>query len=401
MEAPRTLPSASGLARAIACPASTVLPHEPDRGSDDAARGTALHAYAESIANGMDEAEALAGVPSAWRETAEALDVRGVLDALGHDPFADQVLTAEEAFAWNPETGEARSLGVGLGRDYSGAQPGEAVGTADLVLWDATSASLVVADWKFGHGDMPRASRHPQLRALGLYGGRAYRAERVDVVVIRARTDGGAWLDRASLGASDLEAVGAELRGLARRVESHRQDPASAPAVPGEHCRYCLAAVNCPVVPVALAVAQGQGLSVLADSPHGRARLLGLVTLAKRVPEMIDTMLRDAIARGETDLGDGTALALETTAKQGVEDAAAVHAALAKIDPTAADATVPLVRKATLGGIDKAWRSLARPGEKADDAKARIRAMLLDAGATKVTESDAVVAVLSTARAVA
>lgn len=74
-----TLPSASALDRAIACPASVAMGPQINSSSTAADRGTAIHLYLEQCALGI--ANPLAGVPSEYHEVCLAIDV----DAL----FAD------------------------------------------------------------------------------------------------------------------------------------------------------------------------------------------------------------------------------------------------------------------------------------------------------------------------
>lgn len=385
------LPTASSLGRALACRASTVLPEAPDAGSEAAARGTALHAYVEAEALG--QAGALEAVPPAWRETARGLDVPAILEALGHDPFGDTVMTTEESFAWEPGRPEAaRSLGFNLRRDYSRALPHEMVGTADVVVYDHDAELVTVGDYKFGHGHVEGAATNPQLRALALYAARSRGMTRARVVVIRGREDGSCWLDTAELDWDDLVAVARDLTALALRIDQDRQSPELPPATPGAHCRYCRAAVHCPAGPMALAVAQGGGLVDLAETPDGRRRLLQLRDFARRLPDLIDEQLRAAVARGDTSLPDGQALALESTTKRSVVDAEAVYQhTLVNLGPVAAEKAAPLSRTATMDTIKSAAQVGALKSERATRKKELVE-LLTRAGALKTSTSESVVA---------
>ena len=390
-EASRPLPSASSLHRAIACRASSALPMSPDRAGEDAERGQCLHGYTEAIANGVEERVALAAVPEAWRGTACDLDVGAILMALGWDPFGDQEMHAEEAFAWNPRTDVGRSLGLSLNRDYSGATADEAVGTADVILVDRGAGRIVVADYKFGHGHVARARENLQVRALARYATRAYGMNRATVILVRGREDGSAWLDVDEMEEVDLDATGDVLMDLAQRIAVDRER-GDAPATAGEHCRYCRSAPHCPLGPMALVAADGGGFARLRATPEGREKLLALRVLAKKLPELIDAELRDAIAEGAVSLPGGMELAIETTERRKVDDAGEVWAALQdRFGEAVADVAAPLVRSATITTIKAAAKLRAAKGQtKAIEAE--LLATCEAAGAVKLSTSESIIA---------
>lgn len=382
----RLLPTASGIERALACRASAVLPRAPDESSEDAQRGTALHAYVEAVASGEAPESALARVPAEWRPAAASLDVHAILEAIGWDPFGDQTLTVEEAFAWHPVDDRARSLGCGLERDYSGADPLEFVGTADVLLVDRDRRRVVVLDYKFGHGHVTRAAVNPQLRSLALFAARTHGMDVAQVVIVRAREDGSAWLDRAPIDRHELDEVALELHALTRRIARDREGD-QAVATGGEHCRYCRSARACPLGPMALAVASGTGLEPMRATPAGRARLLALRSLAQRLPDLIDDELRAAIEDGDASLPDGQELFLETTEKRKVDDAEAVYAFVAAARGVeAAEAAAPMERSATMTSIKAAAKRWAAKGKATAEGDALV-ASLLEAGAVKVSSS--------------
>ena len=384
------LPSASALARAAHCPASTVLPQEPDTGGEDAERGQCLHGYAEASVNGVDEATALATVPEAWRETARGLDVVAIMDALGWNPFGNQVVTTEEAFAFDVRLGVGRSLGCSLGRDYSGAKPGEAVGTADVVIFDRDTKRVVVADYKFGHGFVERADRNWQLRSLALYAAARYEADTATVVAIRAREDGGAWFDTADIDEAGILEIHQELRELADRIERDRAAPAGAAPVTGEHCRYCRSAPHCPTGPMAMTLAEGSGLKRLGASPEGRRRLLEMLPVAKRIEEIIEGELRSAIERGDASLPGGDELCVKTTEKRKVGDADEIFAAVRELlGDAAAEVAAPMARNATVTTLKAAAKLGAAKGE-ATKAGDRLLAELTTAGLVRASVSESI-----------
>lgn len=113
----------SGVERSMACLASNVLERAWVADTEHSARGVAVHAYLERISNGMTAEESLALVDEEYREVCEGLDLSGLA--------LDQ-LSAEVTFVINLVTGEARVLGQGLERDYSGVGADELPLTIDL-----------------------------------------------------------------------------------------------------------------------------------------------------------------------------------------------------------------------------------------------------------------------------
>jgi hypothetical protein len=170
---------------------------------------------------------------------------------------------AEVAFAWDPATGAARTLGKG--RDaYAKAQPGELCGTADLLI--AGPYGPEVYDYKTGR----EADAKPQLETLALM---AYRAgtisgQLVTIGVIYVDEHEARLVAMAELDALDLEDVARRLRkDLAR-------DPAPKP---GPWCRelYCPARAQCPATQEALLAIQfdvGDAFAELVVKPVTRSR---------------------------------------------------------------------------------------------------------------------------------
>jgi hypothetical protein len=232
--------SASQLQRVAVCPASAVLPRV-DSVNAAAARGTALHSYLEAVpVVGRDEA--LASVPDEYRAACEALD----LEAL---PVCAVRYAAEVAFAFDPATWRARELGRSMGRDYSGARPGEIVGTADVVGLSEDGSTLVVADWKTGRSELAKAERNWQLRFLALAGCRTYGATSAHVALVHIHENGTAHYDSAVFDPFDLAVIAHELARLANRVAFAARSHASGEpplATTGEHCKWCPCLPYCP-----------------------------------------------------------------------------------------------------------------------------------------------------------
>lgn len=219
--------TASQLGRAARCPGSMTLPHHNET-NEATERGTAVHEFLERVQDlGRDAALAL--VPAAHRPLCEEIPVERL-------PVH---LAAEVAFAFDPRTGRARELGRGLARDYSDAQDGEIVGTADV--GGLSPDAVLIVDWKTGWSSVERAAANPQVRFLAMTAARAYGRTRAVVEVIRIRDSGAAWRDRAELDVFELDQVAVEVRELAHRVTAD-----DATFHQGTWCGTCPAFNSCP-----------------------------------------------------------------------------------------------------------------------------------------------------------
>jgi hypothetical protein len=218
--------TASQLARVLRCPGSATLPHE-DTSSEAAARGTAVHEFLELVpVLGRDESLAL--VAEEFRPVCEALDLRGL-------PIG---LAAEVTLAFDVSTGQARELGRGLRRDYSGASSTEIVGTADVL--GVGPDAVFVADWKTGW-DVEAPATNPQVRFLAMAAARAYGRTRAVAEIIRLREAGPPWRERAELDVFDLDEVAVQMRALAARVEADE-----VAFNQGPWCKRCPSFAHCP-----------------------------------------------------------------------------------------------------------------------------------------------------------
>lgn len=328
--------SASALDRIVACPASAVLPQVRQMGSLASETGTAVHSFIEKVraraATLMLAGEVTAGglAYDAALDMARAEELAKIPDGAKHQTLCEsfdfglipQGAQLEVAFAWDPRTDTARSLGQNLARDYDGAHPYEIVGTADLV--GALIDAVIVADWKTGARLVSAASAW-QLKFLALAAARLSGRSNAQVALVYLRADR-AYIDRAEFDACDLALFGKQLRKLLERVEEQRAkvDAGRAPDVainPG--CRYCPAMPACPaharvIGTLIKKVDATQALSddelaaeiysqVMALSPEqvGRAwvRLDRGKAYLKLVGEAIETYVRQ---KGEVVLPGGT-----------------------------------------------------------------------------------------------
>ncbi len=173
------------------------------------------------------------------QEYAHACDWIDSLEIIGKS-----YLEVEIAFAWDPVTDTAESIGTD--RDYSKAF-GRLGGTADLVLVvkvDGKRVAVMVWDWKTGSGE----NAGPQLRTLGLMAARAYGVEHATVAALEVRASGVAEVAREELDSFALAGVAGELAEMIAAI-------ATAEPQPGSHCgeMYCPARLHCPVGQVAMA----------------------------------------------------------------------------------------------------------------------------------------------------
>lgn len=117
-------------------------------------------------------------------------------------------------------------------------------GTADCVLWDAPAKHLEVIDYKHGQGVFVPVVDNPQLMYYGLGAllDLGLPAETIQLTVVQPRYECQEGPIRSvQMAAIDMLDFMADLKRFAMATE----DP-HAPLVPGEHCRWCPAARQCP-----------------------------------------------------------------------------------------------------------------------------------------------------------
>lgn len=252
-------PSASSFERLIECPASAVLPQV--RGTtDDAVRGTSLHAFIRRVRAGVPFDEALSYVAEEHQATCRALDWQ----KLGGDFKA---LEAETAFALDVESHEARVLGHNIGRAYPRLGPTWVVGSEDLggLLEDGTP---VTADIKTGQPVTP-AHENAQVKFFARVRQLLTGAPRVVGRLLYVKESGQVFVDEHTFTAFELDCYGDELEDMVGRVRAAEEQYAAGqtPTVyPGEWCRYCASAPVCPAnVALARSMASEQGLDELVQ----------------------------------------------------------------------------------------------------------------------------------------
>jgi hypothetical protein len=181
--------TASGYARAAACPGSFALPQANTAGE-----------YAD---DGNKKHAAVAAAIEAYREGRETVFddyTQGVIDSIPPDLLMH--LRAEVTFYINCATGEAREVGQFLNRRYLGLEVFEVAGTADKVA--TLPDRVVVLDLKTGHGEVTPAARNAQLRIIGLAAARAAGRGLAQVGLLLAPEGRKPWIDWHELEEWDL-----------------------------------------------------------------------------------------------------------------------------------------------------------------------------------------------------
>ena len=121
MRTPTSMPSASKLQLAVACPASQALP-VVDSEIEAGHEGTELHDLLSMVIEGHNPDPSLSAEKAKW--------VDAVLETVEEDLDGAAV---EVAYGWDTATGEARLFGSRIGRNYPERPPTMLVGTATQI----------------------------------------------------------------------------------------------------------------------------------------------------------------------------------------------------------------------------------------------------------------------------
>lgn len=373
-------PSASRLTLLDACAwwarEDVQAPAEPPNEYMD--RGNAFHALVES--GGDVSREEFASL-----SPEDAAIVLNWWEAWIASEWAKVPWRHEVAFAYDPATDTARELTTGGHRDYSLAQPGELVGTADLVHVDRTAGLVWVPDIKTGaQRDLAPIAEHQQLRFLALAAARANGLDAARIVLLPVDDDG------VRPEAHDLDAF--DLADEAAKASARMARIPTARPTPGGHCTRCPAVTVCPEAAErqeALAAVEPVALTddmlpdVLAGLAVAEKRIDALRAWAKaRTKELGKVALPDGrvarVARQESEFirtsGPSGAEAQDVLARHGVGGAVkvSVSASWEAIEDTL-----------------KAAGMKGREGKAQREAKlAAIRAELSRIGALTTTESE-------------
>lgn len=233
-------PSGSSAARGDACPGSHAFPRVDETG-EPAARGLGIHAFlARAAPSPAERSFALADAPTSVRGTCEGIDLPTLLDDL-------EQIRCEVAYAYDVETGKARLVGVNIGRRYGTLGANEVACTLDLEARRRSTGRWLVRDWKTGQ-DVGEVEDNWQIRIQALCE-RAIRGEAPDGELVYIGEDGSHRVETYAFDDLDLDDAAERLRDIVRRVHAAeaRVTAGREPDVsPGEHCKYCPAAIYCP-----------------------------------------------------------------------------------------------------------------------------------------------------------
>lgn len=405
----------SAFPRLKRCLGAVVLPRV-DEEMPAMARGTAIHAYLERIANGATPAESLAKAPAEWREDCAAVEL-GALP-----PLASGL--AEVGFLLDVDAGTARVVQDAHHRTAvrAAARDGE---TPMLVDWVAQEGEGrgVVLDWKSGRAEeVARASVNLQIRTYAATALLAYSWESVRYGLIRVDGDRPRW-DVAEMDWLEAQEVLDEVRALRAAalstVEAHAKDGTLPTLRLGPWCDWCPSARQCPArVRAVQAVLDGSALASVerattrAMSPEEAGELYSRLLAGK---DALDTMIADlkflaARVPGGLPLPSGKVLA-EVEKRETSPDPERVVGVLARVygEDAARHALLQPPPKATWAHL-KAWgESFVLPEKQrafdenratkrgrrpsAGTVSTDLRKMLESAGAVKVSTYRAVVEV--------
>lgn len=364
----------SAFPRLFACPGSEALP-QARLTSTAATDGTKRHADVEAIIK--------AGRLSELPDRIRALIPTGAMVA------------SEVAFAWDPITGKARQLGVGLGRDYSGAKPHEIPCTTDILI--VAGDYVCVIDLK-GHEDVGAPDENEQVLFEAMTAARAYD---VDGAVAAIAYIGPGLEDPfvsvRTLDALDLDAfAGRALRLLAEiEVQIAKVARGQQPDVnQSDACKYCpaRAAGACPA-DAALLVRINTGEeaialeSLLADDATA-AEALRRWRIAKKLVDTIGARLYARAAQRPIPVGEGVVFGRRVKPGDRAYDGKLVHAQVAeRYGRHIADAAVTL--KATQKQLTEALKLAdIPPGKSVSKAKEEILDAVEEAGGMTRKESE-------------
>lgn len=346
------LPTASGLTRALKCPASLRLPQVQREAGAPALTGTQVHTFLETVSELGREAALEALTDERAARICAALDLSTL-------PLGDGTSwAAEVAFGWHLGSGAGREVGRNVGRGYP-TQPGELYGTADLVALSADGSAVHVLDVKTGRGWMPSAQESAQLRFLALAACATYGCASAEVGHLHVREDGSVWLERASLDALELDLFAEQLRQLHADAQAGRGQLAEGP-----WCRYCPSFAACPAK-AALACATVSMPAQLTPevAPQAWARVKAMRQVLDRAEEALKEYAREQ----PFSVGDGMVLGPVESSRDEL-DGAKVYATMARLygdEVARASVELEATKKSVDRGARAVYEALKARGEKA------------------------------------
>lgn len=227
------LPTASKLQDAATCPASAALPVIPS-----------AHPAGDT---GHDRHELLVAALEAVRTGTALTPTNPVeqrwLEVVFEHPFTRELTgyAPEVAYGYDVETGQAWCWGRIPPRQYPEHAPTTICGTADYVLADEESVTII--DVKTGRREVPAPKRNLQLKALAVAAAKFHGVFTARTAILHATADGDAvWVEHGpTWGLGDLLEIAEELRQLHLELQAPRPR-----MVTGPHCTLCNAFASCP-----------------------------------------------------------------------------------------------------------------------------------------------------------
>mgnify|MGYP000865174944 CR=1 FL=1 len=288
--------TASGIARAHACPAAYALPSVQTPPSEHASAGSAMHAFLDALQTRTRD-DALTTVPEEHRAWCAAID-----------PTRIPRGQPEIALAYDVFSGRARRLDV-RAREYAVLET-EIAGTCDLYVPAIGTDPARVIDWKTGTWSAATPESHrPQLALYALMLARAEGLDEIRAEVVSIGDDSSVRV--VASWDYDLDTL-AETAVSVRKTWARVQQARSASSVDvreGEHCRYCPAWNACPAK-LAAVRAVLDDVSTLTPDAIGRAYVRAMDL--ERWAEAVRVAARDAAQGRSLPTGDGRVVVLDS-----------------------------------------------------------------------------------------
>lgn len=298
------LPTASRLDTAEQCPGSMVLDGINTTNTDNAS-GTSIHDFVlvRSVEIGRDAA--LDEITDrTLRDRCAAIDLSRI------PPGAER----EVALAWNWRTGEARKVGVNIGRAYPDLGPDWFQGTIDVL--GVTGYAVVAQDLKTGEQKVP-AAESLQLGFAAVAGTELTGIDRAEVAMLYEGHGGRSFQDHAVLDAEDLAVMRTRLRAIAesRLVALEDVRAGRLPVLrDGPWCSLCPSQRFCPAQAALVRTAAGWGLETVAarmenlsDEEAGRA--WEMLAVAEKIVEAGRRALKSRAKQAPFPLPSGKVVA--------------------------------------------------------------------------------------------
>lgn len=273
--------SASGLGRALHCPAAYALPAVFGE-SEHASRGRSVHRFIEAVQRGTDVESVLADSAPEVRALCSKIDLRRIPRGL-----------PELSMAYDVATGRARVMDA-TGRYYEVSET-EIPGTCDLYVAPTDTTPARVIDWKTIVHDQPDEHLYrPQLEFYALCLARVHRLSSVGCEVYTIGEDGAVSVAAQwTLDVWALADVATVLRRVWGRVQAERLKPLH-DVTTGAHCRHCNAWLSCPAQLASVGAVLGVELSSMTREQAAEAYLRARA--AEKHVERIKTLTREMVA---------------------------------------------------------------------------------------------------------